>query len=108
MLRGAVFELAIAHPGPANAAGSAHVEVEPQRVTVSVGCAAMIPTSDTHHRQLVKLADEALYLAKRDGRNRVGVRESETETWHPGMATKKLWARIEALRQQRAGARLRR
>jgi diguanylate cyclase (GGDEF)-like protein len=106
MLRSAVFELAIAHPGAAKA-GSAQVGVEQQRVTVTVGCAAMIPSTATHHRQLVKMADEALYLAKRDGRNRVGVCESETETWQPGMATKKLWARIEALRHQRARARLR-
>ena len=106
MLRSAVFELAIAHPGAAKADGSADVEVEPQRVTVSVGCAAMIPTADTQHRQLVKMADEALYLAKRDGRNRVGFCETQTETWQPGMATKKLWARIEALRHQRSRARL--
>jgi diguanylate cyclase (GGDEF)-like protein len=106
MLRSAVFELAIAHPGAATP-GAAHVEVEPQRVTVTVGCAAMIPSADTSYRQLVKMADEALYLAKRDGRNRVGICESETEIWLPGMATKKLWARIEAFKHQRARARLR-
>jgi diguanylate cyclase (GGDEF)-like protein len=104
MLRSAVFELAIAHPG-ATKAEPAHVEVEPQRLTVTVGCAVMIPSADTSYQQLVKMADEALYLAKRNGRNCVGVCESQTEMWFPGMATKKLWARIEALRQHRARAR---
>ena len=41
----------------------------PQPVTVSIGLAAC--TQDDTHFDLVARADEALYLAKRDGRNRV-------------------------------------
>ncbi len=39
-------------------------------VTVSMGVAEVVPAFRTHHL-LVKAADERLYEAKRDGRNRV-------------------------------------
>jgi diguanylate cyclase (GGDEF)-like protein len=42
-------------------------------VTVSIGIANAIPSSETTPDQLVKRADEALYLAKVRGRNRVAV-----------------------------------
>ena len=45
------------------------LEQLPQSVTVSIGLAAC--TQDDTHFDLVARADEALYLAKRDGRNRV-------------------------------------
>lgn len=41
------------------------------RVTVSVGVAAMIPTADGEPASLVAAADRALHLAKKEGRNRV-------------------------------------
>ena len=40
-----------------------------ERVTVSIGVAAMVPRPEQDCRELVVKADEALYEAKRDGRN---------------------------------------
>ncbi|MBV8635517.1 MAG: GGDEF domain-containing protein, partial [Burkholderiaceae bacterium] len=46
-------------------------------VTVSIGVAAMVPdNTEQANCLLLRLADEALYLAKRDGRNRVALGES--------------------------------
>jgi len=46
-------------------------------VTVSIGVAAMVPdNAEQANCFLLRLADEALYLAKRDGRNRVALGES--------------------------------
>jgi diguanylate cyclase (GGDEF)-like protein len=43
------------------------------RVTLSQGIAALVPDGDTDAHRLVDLADEALYRAKRRGRNRIEV-----------------------------------
>ena len=40
------------------------------RVTVSIGCAGLVPADDDHAR-LIQLADEALYQAKHNGKDQV-------------------------------------
>jgi diguanylate cyclase (GGDEF)-like protein/PAS domain S-box-containing protein len=40
-------------------------------VTVSVGCATAIPKQGEHSEALIQIADEALYKAKRNGRNQL-------------------------------------
>lgn len=40
-------------------------------VTISTGCATVLPRLGQHALELVRLADEALYKAKRMGRNHV-------------------------------------
>jgi diguanylate cyclase (GGDEF)-like protein len=40
-------------------------------LTVSVGCATMLPVPGQHLVTVIEMADEALYQAKRSGRNRV-------------------------------------
>jgi diguanylate cyclase (GGDEF)-like protein len=40
-------------------------------VTVSIGCATIIPQHGVNSAQLLELADQALYCAKRSGRNKV-------------------------------------
>ena len=47
-------------------------------ITISIGIASEIARNDQISPVLIARADEALYVAKRNGRNR-------TELWHPGM-----------------------
>jgi diguanylate cyclase (GGDEF)-like protein len=48
------------------------------RVTVSLGVAGISGTEDLSTEELIKKADEALYLSKRNGRNRVSYSPAET------------------------------
>ncbi len=44
-------------------------------VTISCGCATLVPNGDLEARRLVELADRGLYRAKEAGRNRLGIGE---------------------------------
>lgn len=71
----AVSRARIVHPG-SDTAGY---------VTVSVGAASQTPTADESHDFAVKIADRALYTAKRQGRNRsICVRVPEPEIGQHG------------------------
>ena len=50
--------------------------LERQPITVSIGISCANRRNNTHPRTLIEEADQALYLAKENGRNR-------TETWRP-------------------------
>ena len=59
------------------------------RLTVSIGAAFVLPGANRTHDGLVQLADEALYSAKEQGRNRVVVMEAEYQTLHTGRFEKR-------------------
>jgi diguanylate cyclase (GGDEF)-like protein len=54
-------------------------------VTISLGCACMIPSMDMHPESLLDAADKALFEAKEKGRNRTEVFDviGEETTWGP-------------------------
>ncbi|MFI5958846.1 diguanylate cyclase [Cryptosporangium sp. NPDC051539] len=51
--------------------GERHAAAPTGIVTVSIGVAAVVPSADGFVRQLIDDADQRLYAAKREGRNRV-------------------------------------
>ncbi len=65
------------------------------RLTVSIGAAYILPTGNRSPEGLIQLADEALYSAKGQGRNRVIVMEAEYHNLQTG--------RFEKRRGQRLG-----
>jgi diguanylate cyclase (GGDEF)-like protein len=79
-----IAELNIAHEGSRVAS----------RLTVSIGAAFVMPGANRNYEGLIQLADEALYSAKEQGRNRVVVMEAEYQTLRTG--------RFERRRGQRA------
>ena len=64
-IRTAVRDLNILH-GPSN-----HKNVSCAPLTISIGCCSLIPNHTQATNTLVELADQALYEAKRQGRDRV-------------------------------------
>ncbi len=60
--------------------GLPHPASEMRVVTVSIGLAACIPTPDMTVDQMMRQADEALYRAKANGRNRCEVHRPAIET----------------------------
>jgi diguanylate cyclase (GGDEF)-like protein len=59
------------------------------RLTVSIGAAFIRPTAGRTPEGLIQLADEALYTAKEQGRNRVMVMEAEYHTLRTGRFNKR-------------------
>jgi len=59
------------------------------RLTVSIGAAFILPSSSRTYEGLIQLADEALYGAKEQGRNRVVVMEAEYHTLKTGRFEKR-------------------
>ena len=99
-IRAAIYNLAIAHP---SALGSPAPQASQQRLlTVSIGCAALVPPLTAESQQFVELADQALYRAKREGRNCVRMADSDLQPWSPGSARKRLLTRIETHRATRS------
>jgi diguanylate cyclase (GGDEF)-like protein len=66
------------------------------RLTVSIGAANVLPGANRTADGLIQLADEALYSAKEQGRNRVVVMEAEYQTLHTGRFEKRRAARQSA------------
>ena len=59
------------------------------RLTVSIGAAFILPSTSRTPEGLIQLADEALYAAKEQGRNRVVVMEAEYHTLKTGRFEKR-------------------
>ncbi len=59
------------------------------RLTVSIGAAFILPSATRTHEGLIQLADEGLYSAKEQGRNRVVVMEAEYQTLRTGRFEKR-------------------
>jgi diguanylate cyclase (GGDEF)-like protein len=59
------------------------------RLTVSIGAAFVLPGANRTYEGLIQLADEALYSAKEQGKNRVVIMEAEYQTLKTGRFDKR-------------------
>lgn len=71
-LQQAIFDLAMPHPKSGAAS-------EVTLVTVSIGVGTVQPQADQPPKTLIRLADEALYQAKKDGRNCIRSRDGSRD-----------------------------
>jgi len=74
----AVRTMKIPHAAPPNAAAAA--------LSVSVGACVVVPNPARSMKALVRAADEALYEAKRAGRDRAVIKTPGQQLSHPGQA----------------------
>ncbi len=85
-IRESMEQLAVKHPASPVA----------KQLTVSIGAACVVPAADRSHFGFVQLADEALYEAKGQGRNRLVIMDKEYEQLSTGSFRKTLHDDLQA------------
>jgi diguanylate cyclase (GGDEF)-like protein len=73
----AALALAEAIRADFEALGQPHERAPLGRVTISIGVVALVPQASTGPEEMLRMADQALYRAKEQGRNRVAAAHAE-------------------------------